>query len=240
LGVLVEIYSDVVCPWCAIGKARFEKALDTLDADRRARVEVIWRPHQLDPSAPSVGRPVFEGYAKKFGGPDRAAQIIDNVTSVAAAEGITFHMDRALRANTLDCHRLIGLALHQGGSVLQHAVKQRLLDAYFSDGLDVGDRLTLARLTADVGLFESTDQGAAFLESTELVDETRREILDGMENGVTAVPTFVFDGQWSIPGAQDTEVFVKVLERIFAMEDAERNAPTVVAGETCAVGDESC
>lgn len=236
--MLVEIYSDVVCPWCAIGKARFEKALATLAPERRDRVQVIWKPHQLDPSAPAWPTPVFDGYAKKFGGPDRAAAIIERVTGVAAEEGITFRMDRALRANTLDCHRLIAHALTVGGPALQHAMKQRLLDAYFTDGLDVGDRPTLARLSHEVGVFPSVDEATAFVDSDLLKRETQREILDGMEMGVTAVPTFVFEGKWSVPGAQDTEVFARVLDKLLEQEEAEELA--VADGDACAVDGSNC
>src|SRR5215207_5970885 len=104
-GVLVEIYSDVVCPWCYIGKRRFEKALAGFD--RADEVKVVWKPYQLDPTAPPTPTPVREAYARKFGGPDAASQIIDRVTAAAAGEGLEFLLDRALRANTFDAHRLM-------------------------------------------------------------------------------------------------------------------------------------
>ncbi len=107
--MVIEIYSDVVCPWCYIAKRKFEMALEQFP--RRDEVEVVWRPYQLDPRAPRTPSPVADAYAKKFGGPEQASRIIDKVTEVAAEVGVEFRMDRALRANTFDAHRVIGLDL---------------------------------------------------------------------------------------------------------------------------------
>jgi predicted DsbA family dithiol-disulfide isomerase len=243
--VRVEIYSDVVCPWCAIGKARFEKALTMIRPEQASRIEVIWRPYQLDPTAPGTPTPVSVGYAKKFGGPERAAQIIDHVTTTAAADGIEFRMDIAQRANTFDAHRLIGFALSVGGPAVQHRVKQRLLDAYFTEGVDVGSRVELARLATESALFGSTADAEAFLQSKKFVEQTRNEIADGVDRGVSAVPTFVFENQWSVPGAQDPEVFVRVLERLFAQEERAVLAASAGGGgpidaNACAVDSADC
>ncbi|MBI5088237.1 MAG: DsbA family oxidoreductase, partial [Actinobacteria bacterium] len=157
----VEIWSDIVCPWCYIGKVRFERAVAEVADD----IEVRWvyRPYQLDPRAPAgAATPVVDAYAAKFGGPERAQQIIQHVTSVAAAEGIEFRMDRALRANTFLAHRLMWLA---EGSGHQHALKTRLLRAYFEDGLDIGDPDVLARCADEVGI--AADRARAFLDSDE-------------------------------------------------------------------------
>ncbi len=237
--MLVEIYSDVVCPWCAIGKARFEKALTMIDPSVAADIEVVWRPYQLDPTAPKDPTSVAIGYAKKFGGPERAAQIIDQVTSAAAEEGITFRMDIAQRANTFDAHRLIGHAFDVGGAALQHVVKQRLLDAYFTEGVDVGSRAELARMAVEGGLFVSTEKAAAFLASSARVEETRNEINQGFERGISAVPTFVFDDKWAVPGAQDPETLVRVIERVLTRNQAAAEA-RVTAGDTCATDDPNC
>ena len=113
----VEIWSDVVCPWCYIGKRRFEKALDVLrEKGVTEPVEVVWRSFQLDPRAPvGAPSPAIDAYARKFGGPDAAVRIIENVTNVAAADGIEFRMDIALRANTLLAHRALHWALTEIG-----------------------------------------------------------------------------------------------------------------------------
>ena len=221
----VEIWSDVVCPWCYIGKRRFERALATV-ADE-LDVRVVYRPYQLDPTAsPGKSAPVVEAYARKFGGEERAHQIIDHVTNVAAGEGLEFRMDRALRANTLLAHRLLWLAEQSGH---QQRLKERLLQAYFVDGLDVGDPDVLADCAADVGM--EHDGVRRFLDSTDGVAEVRALFEQARENDITAVPTYVVAdprgrAAWMIPGAQDSDTFVAVMrriaDRIAAADDAER------------------
>jgi len=213
----VDIWSDVVCPWCYIGKRRFETALERLDDD--IEIEVRFRPFQLDPTAsPGRTQPVIEAYARKFGGPEQARMLIDRVTDAAAADGITFHMDRALRANSLLAHRLLWLAEQPSSPVPQAAVKERLLRAYFTDGLDIGDPEVLADVAAELG-FERDDV-VSFLDS----DRGRADVADLLELaadlGITAVPTFVVEGQWAIPGAQDPDTFVNVLRRLQAKREA--------------------
>jgi predicted DsbA family dithiol-disulfide isomerase len=213
--VTVEIWSDVVCPWCYIGKRRFETAIAELDDE--IDVDIVFRPYQLDPTAsPGKSAPVIEAYAKKFGGRERAQQIIDHVTAVAADSGLEFHMDRALRANTLLAHRLLWRAEATGHQV---AVKERLLKAYFIDGLDIGDPDVLATCAAEVGL--DHDEVLAFFDSDEGIAEVRDELQSAAEMEITAVPTFVFDGKWMVPGAQDPETFVQVLRRVVAKRTAD-------------------
>jgi predicted DsbA family dithiol-disulfide isomerase len=206
--VSVEIWSDVVCPWCYIGKRRFEKAVEQLRDE--VRFEVVFRPYQLDPSA-SPGRtaPVRDAYARKFGGPERADQILAQVTSVARAEGIDFHMEKALRANTLLAHRLLWLAEATGH---QYALKERLLQAYFVDGLNVGDPEVLTGCAADVGM--PADRVRGFLDSDDGTAEVASQLAFAVEAEITGVPTFVIDGKWAIPGAQDPDTFVKVVHRL--------------------------
>ncbi len=221
--VTVDIYSDVVCPWCYIGKRRFEAGLELarqagLDAD----VEVSFKPFQLDPrAAPGVAGPVFDAYAKKFGGEEQARAIIDRVTGEAAANGLAFRMDRALRANTLLAHRLIWLAGEPGSPVDQDAMKERLLRAYFMDGEHIGDADTLARLAAEVGF--DRDEVVEFLDSERGTDAVADELRHAYENGITAVPTYVFNGEWAVPGAQEPEMFAKVIAKM-AEKATERSA----------------
>ena len=211
--IAVDIWSDVVCPWCSIGKRRFERALEQLGD--QIDVTVRFRPYQLDPTAsPGKTEPVSVAYAKKFGGPERAAELMQNVTDIAAQEGIEFHMERALRANTLLAHRLIWLADQPGSPVAQRDMKARLMQAYFTDGLDVGDPDTLADLAAELG-FDRGDV-VAFLDSDRGVAELRADLELAGDLGITAVPTFVINGQWAVPGAQDTDTFVNVLQRVHA------------------------
>ena len=213
--VEVEIWSDVICPWCYIGKRRFEAAI--VEVSEEIDVDIVFRPYQLDPTAsPGKAGPVLDAYAKKFGGVERAHEIIDHVTAVAAASGIEFRMDRALRANTFLAHRLLWLAQATGHQI---ALKERLLQAYFIDGLDIGDPDVLAGCAADVGL--DHDRVRAFLDSDDGVDEVRRELGSAQELEITAVPTFVFDGKWMVPGAQDPDTFVQVLRRVVAKRTAD-------------------
>ena len=229
--MLVEIYSDVVCPWCYIGKRRFEAAL--AQYPRRDEITVVWKPYQLDPGARSIGTPVAEAYARKFGGPEQAQRIIATVSETAASVGLDFRMDIALRANTLDAHRVIALAHTVGGPALQDAMKERLLRAYFTEGRDVGDRAELAGLAGEVGL--ETEAVTAMLAGDEGVAEVQAELAAAADQDITAVPTFVFDRRWSVPGAQEPDTFLRVLDRLLPDID-----PAVVCeGDACEVAQPS-
>ena len=204
----VEIYSDVACPWCYIGKRRFERALASFaGADD---VEVVFRPFQLDPGAPAAGSPLLASLERKFG--PRAAQMTAHVADVGRGEGLAFDWPRAIAANTFDAHRLLWLAGREGGTRLQHDLAERLLEAHFTRGIDVADRAQLVLLAREVGL--DGERAAAFLSSGEGVAETRAAIAEAVEVGVTAVPTFVFDGRYAIAGAQPASVFLKALEDV--------------------------
>ena len=212
--VTVDIYSDVVCPWCYIGKRKFESGLNLVEADDLGvDFEVTYRPYQLDPTAkPGVAEPVIEAYAKKFGGPERAAEIIRNVSDRAADVGLEFNMDRALRANTLLAHRLIWFAGQPGSVVEQAAMKERLLHAYFTDGLDIGDPAVLAACAAEIGF--DGDAVSTFLQSDQGAAEVAAELDEARDEGITAVPTYVFNGKWAVPGAQEPETFAQVLRKM--------------------------
>ncbi len=218
--MLIEVWSDVVCPWCYIGKRRLAAAMAELAADPTfdAPIDIVYRPFQLDPTAPpGTTTPVAEAYARKFGGPERAAAIIDHVTDVATEAGLTFHLDRAQRANTRDAHRLLWYAEQRGEPGTQGDVKERLLAAYFVEGRNVGDPDVLADVAISAGL--DGDDVSRFLASDEGVAELAESLAFAQDAGITAVPTYVIDNRWSIPGAQDPAVFVQVLTRL-----AERRA----------------
>jgi predicted DsbA family dithiol-disulfide isomerase len=194
-------------------------------------IEVVYRPYQLDPGAPpGATTPVAEAYARKFGGPERAAQILAHVTSVAAETGLEFHLDRALRANTLLAHRALWWAETLAGEHAgrQGALKEALLAAYFTDGCDIGDPDVVAACATAVGL----DGGALreLLDTPAGIDEVDALIAQAGEHGITAVPTYVVDGRWAIPGAQDVEVFERVLTRL-AARAAESAAESAGEGE---------
>ena len=217
--MLVEVWSDVVCPWCYIGKRRFEEALRrvAVDPEFDEEIEIVYRPYQLDPNAPpGSAMPVTEVYARKFGGPEAAEQIIGHVSGIAAAEGLDFHLERAVRANTRDAHRLLWWARETGPAGAQDALKERLLQAYFTDGANVGDPDVLARCAADVGL--DGEAARRMLEDDTGATELTESLAFAAEAEITAVPTYVIDGRWSIPGAQDPDTFVQVLTRLAARD----------------------
>lgn len=206
----IEIFSDVVCPWCYIGKRRFERALAEFTAKHpEAEVDIRYRAFQLDPTAPAgTSQPVKEAYARKFGGPEAAESIMARVTAEAAGEGLEFNMDRALRSNTLLAHQLLALAEEKG---CQQELKEQLLAAYFTNGQAIGDPDVLVELAVGVGL--DPDESRRWLDEGLGRPHVAQDLEFALDNGITSVPTFVFDGRLAIPGAQEPELFVKVLER---------------------------
>lgn len=219
----MDVWSDVVCPWCFIGKRRFDRAVAILrEKGVTEPIEVVYRAYQLDPTAP-VGdpTPVPDAYAKKFGGRERAEQILAHVTGIAAAEGIEFRMHEALRANTTLAHRALhwSLAVASGsGPDAQARLKESLLSAYFTEGRDVGDPDTVAQCAERAGL-----DGAAlrtWLDGDGGKPEVVADLRGAMDREITGVPAFVIDDAFLVPGAQDTETFVNVIERILARRAA--------------------
>ncbi len=214
--VRLEIFSDVVCPWCYIGKQRFDRAVANLTtAGINLNLEVNYRPFQLDPTAPlDEPTPVRDAYAKKFGTAERADEIIDHVTTIAATEGINFKMGIAVRANTARAHRLIALA--QTTELDHTKLKESLMIAYFCEGQDISNIDTLTNIASTFGL--DGVQVSEMLNSELGSKRLETELLRATELGVTAVPTYVFNEQWSVPGAQDTETFERVLRKLSQQE----------------------
>jgi len=232
----VEIWSDVVCPWCYIGKRRFEQAL--AGYERAGEIEIVFRPYQLDPTAsPGKSMPVREAYARKFGGYEEADRIMNHVTGVASSAGLDFHLERAQRANTLLAHRLLWAAEHTGGAAMQIDLKERLLQAYFVDGDNVGEPDTLAQLARSAGLDDA--QIAAVLEGDAGTAEVREQLEQAADLGITAVPTFVFEGRWTVPGAQDADTFLAVFRKVEELmaNEAEQER-LAAAGAAC--DDDAC
>ncbi|MEX2529936.1 MAG: DsbA family oxidoreductase [Gemmatimonadota bacterium] len=205
----VEIWSDVVCPWCYIGKRRFEGAVEQVGAP----VRVTWRSFELDPSAPREPDPDLAGaLARKYGmGPDEARGMLDQMTRVAADEGLDFDFANAKGGNTLDAHRLIHFARGAGGNEAASAMKERLLRAYFLEGRPIADRTTLAELASELG--HDREDVQHLLESEELVQEVRSDEQRARELGIRGVPFFVLDGKLGISGAQPVSVMVEGLRR---------------------------
>ncbi|HEY8579606.1 MAG TPA: DsbA family oxidoreductase [Beijerinckiaceae bacterium] len=199
----IDVVSDVVCPWCFIGKKRLEQARALApDLD----VVVRWRPYQLDPTIPPGGIPRKEYLERKFG-PDRAAQMHARLEAAGADAGVDFAFDRIERSpNTLDAHRVIRWAAEAGA---QDAVKSRLLTLYFMEGADVGDAATLAGAAADCGMDEAAVR--ARLATDEDVDAVKADIETAQRMGVNGVPFFIIDGRYGLSGAQPAETIVAAM-----------------------------
>ena len=232
----VEIWSDVVCPWCYIGKRRFEAALTSFThADA---VEVVWRSFELDPGAPAERTGDYASrLARKYGMThERAMASLHHMTDVAAEDGLELDFARTRAGNTFDAHRVIHLALEQGGPALQGAVKERLLRAYFSEGEPIGDRDALVRLAASVGL-DAADV-KEMLAGDDFADHVRADESFAEELDVTGVPFFLIDRKFAIPGAQSVEVFTRALDRAWAK--AHPPIEVIEAAGVCDDTDGSC
>jgi predicted DsbA family dithiol-disulfide isomerase len=226
----IEIWSDIACPWCYIGKRRFEAALAQFA--HRDEVRVSWRSFELDPSAPRER----EGdrtarLAQKYGMTIEQARAAERqITDTAAGEGIEFHLRDARSGSTFDGHRIIHLAAEHG---LQDAMKERLLLAYFSEGELIGDHETLVRLAVEVGLSE--DDVRATLAGDRFADAVRADEVTAQRFGISAVPTFVVDRSIGVSGAHPPDQLLLLLERGW-----ENQAPAsiIAGGEAC--GPDGC
>jgi predicted DsbA family dithiol-disulfide isomerase len=204
----VEIWSDVVCPWCYIGKRRFEAALEAFPhADE---VTVMWRSFELDQEAPKLAEgTATERLAAKYGMTlERAAELHAEMTERAAAEGLDFRFDLARGGNTFDAHRLIHLAATYGH---QAVAKERLMRAYFTEGEAIADPETLVRVLAEVGVdpVEARD----VLAGDRFADDVREDELLASQLGIQGVPFFVLDRRFGVSGAQPSDVLVQALQR---------------------------
>ena len=227
----VEIWSDVVCPWCYIGKRRFEQALS--DFQHRDGVTVTWRSFQLDPSAPvaTMGDPT-ERLAERYGMSRAQAETAQaRVTAMAAGEELDFHLDRARTGNTFDAHRLIHLAASHGR---QDAMKERLMAAYFVEGEAIGDRDVLARQAVSVGL--DVQEVREMLTSDAYTDLVRHDELEARQLGITGVPFFVIDRTYGISGAQSPATITAALQQ--AWTAAHPLQMVAADGDICT--DDSC
>lgn len=207
----VEIWSDIACPWCYIGRRRFESALAQFD--NRDQVEIVWRSFQLDPSAPrEYTGSMNEMLANKYNIDIRQAEAMHaQVTELAAAEGLDYHFERVQYGNSFDAHRLLHFAAHHG---LQNEMKERLQKGYFTDGLAYSDPETLVMLAAEVGL--DAAEARAILESDAYAADVRADIRRAQMLGIRGVPFFLFDERFAVSGAQPAELFLAALEKTWA------------------------
>jgi predicted DsbA family dithiol-disulfide isomerase len=230
--VLVEIWSDVVCPWCYIGKRRFESAVAGFE--HKDEVEIVWRSFELDPRAPQERTGSYaERLGKKYGmAPERAMNTLEHMTNVAAEEGLDFDFARSRAGNSFDAHRLLHLAAKAG---LQDALKERFLRAYFSEGEAIGLPDVLQRLAEEVGL--DGEEVASVLAGDDFADHVRADEEAAEELGVTGVPFFLVGRKFAVSGAQDAQVFARALQRGW---DKTHPAIEVIADGGDACDDGSC
>lgn len=233
--VNVEVWSDIACPWCYIGKRRFATAL--ADFPHREHVEVTWRAYELSPSTPvGPGRPEIEMLAALKGiTHDQVKRMFAQVTAVAAGEGLAYDFDRALAVNTFAAHRLVHLARTTGGADLAERTLEALFSAHFEHGADLGDEATLVRIVSGAGV--DPEAARAALTDGTGADAVRADEDEARALGVTGVPFFVVDRRIAVSGAQPADVFTQLLET--AWRDA--NPVQVLAtADGAACVDESC
>ena len=221
----IEIYSDVVCPWCYIGTRRLAEALRSYDGE----VTLRWRAYQLDPGMPREGQPLLPWLGARYGGEARARQMADSATAAGATAGITMNFSSALVANTFDAHRLIWFAgspqavPYGADADAQQHVVEALHAAHFTHGRDIADVDTLVAVAASVGLDAARVE--KLLRSDEGVTEINAELSEARDLGVTSVPTFVFAGKYAVTGAQDPATLASVLDEVARRENL---SPTLV------------
>ncbi|HMC13897.1 MAG TPA: DsbA family oxidoreductase [Gallionellaceae bacterium] len=204
----VEIWSDVICPWCYIGKRRFEKALSQFG--QREQVNIIWRSFELDPNAPQQYPDTLEEMlARKYGvSPQQATAMNARVTALAREVGLEYRLTNARPGNTLDAHRLLHFAASRQ---LGDRATEGIMHAYFSESLPVGDRAALARLAPEFGIPESV--ALSMLESDAYSNAVRADEARAASFDITGVPFFVFDEKSGISGAQPVEIFAGALQQ---------------------------
>lgn len=225
----VEIWSDVVCPWCYIGKRRFEAALAQFE--HAGDVEVAWRSFELDPNAPPVQtEPHAERLARKYGVSLQQVEAMDaRLVGEAKKEGLDFRLAESQGGNTFDAHRLIHFA---GESGRAGEMKERLMKAYFTEGVAIGERGELVRLAVEVGFDEADVKG--MLSSDQFANEVRADEARARAFGISGVPFFAIDERYGVSGAQPTDVLLDVLRQAYV------NSQMVVVGgddaDSCADG----
>lgn len=229
----IDVWSDIACPWCYVGKRRIEAALEKFP--HRDAVSVVWRAFELDPSAPAEREPgvdYAERLARKYGASRGEAEgMIQRMTDTAAADGLDFRFDRIRAGSTFDAHRVIHLAGELGK---QDAVKERLLRAYMTEGELMSDRETLVRLAGEAGLDEE------LVRATLASDAHRKAVHEDEDEarqlGISGVPFFVIGGKYAVSGAQPADLLLRALDK--AWEDVTERPVPFAEGAAC--GPEGC
>jgi predicted DsbA family dithiol-disulfide isomerase len=216
----IDIWSDVVCPWCWIGKHRFQQGLALL-GDDAPQVEVHWHPFLLDPDAGTTPVPLRQAYAAKFGSAERTEQILSQTQTAARAEGLPMDFDQGqVRVTTLPAHRVLWLAGREG---VQGPVGEALFRAHFVEGRNLADAQTLIEAAAAGGI--PAERVTALLAGEEGLEEIQAQLAQAQAMGIQSVPTFVVNDRYAIQGAQPPEAFAQALREIAAaMPDAAGRA----------------
>lgn len=223
----IDIWSDVVCPWCWIGKHRFQQGVALL-GDDAPDIEVHWHPFLLDPDASTTPVPLREAYVAKFGSAERTAQILSQTQTTARAEGLPMDFDQGqVRVTTLPAHRLLWLAGREG---VQAAVGEALFRAHFVEGRNLADPQTLIAAAAAGGI--AAERVTALLAGDEGLPEVQAQLAQAQALGIQSVPTFVVNDRYAIQGAQSPEAFAQALRQIAADMP---EAPAAAQGGQCDV-----
>ena len=216
--ISIDLFSDPICPWCYIGKRRLEEAL-AIRPD--IRVEIEWHGFQLNPMMPHDGMNRSDYLSLKFGNPDNARRLYENIEGVGQQTGIAFNFERiAVTPNTINAHRLIRLAGQYG---VQNDVVERLFAAYFIDGENIGDIMTLASIGDAAGIDRVTAQ--TFLESGEDIEAVKSDDMQARQLGIQGVPFFILDHQYAVSGAQEPEAFYPLFDLLTVERRAAASLP---------------
>ncbi len=204
----IDVWSDIACPWCYLGKHRIEAALRKVGGEH----ELVFHAFELNPTAPrryDDGLSHGERLAKKLSiAPAQLEQMHARMTGMGRDDGIDFHFDRVQGGNTFDAHRLVRLGLERG---VQLAVKERMMKAYFSDGDAIGDHDTLLRIAVEAGL--DRDEASDVLSTEKYTRDVRADEAMAQSNGISGVPFFVFERRLAVSGAQPVDVLVQAMEQ---------------------------
>jgi predicted DsbA family dithiol-disulfide isomerase len=229
----LDVWSDIACPWCYVGKRRLEAALARFP--QRDAVEVVWRAFELDPSAPRERERTVsyaERIAKKYGSSVADAEgMITRMSDVARADGLDFHFEKIRPGNTFDAHRVLHLAADRGR---QDAVKERFLRGYMTEGEAIGDPEVLVRLAAEAGL--DAEEVRAALADDAYAREVRTDEAEASDLGIRGVPFFVIGGRYAVSGAQPAELLLRALVQAWS----ELEAKPVPLAEGAACGPDGC
>jgi predicted DsbA family dithiol-disulfide isomerase len=226
----IEIWSDVMCPFCYIGKRRFEDALQQFP--HKDEIEVEWKSFQLNPDMktdPSLNITQYLADVKGWN-LDYAQQMNAHVTEMAAEVGLAYDFDKAIVANSFNAHRFSHLAKKHG---LGDAAEEALFKAYFTEGKNIDDKITLTDLGVSIGL--NADDVKQTLDSNDFADDVKHDIAEAQYLGIQGVPFFVMNSKYGVSGAQTVPVFTETLEKSFADWQQENSKPklTIIEGESC-------